>query len=110
MRGIKNFPFRELSVDISAAGDNVVIPAEVGRIISVYKVFLVFAAAVDITPKDGVGGTPFSGDLEMLTSGSIVLDYDGYAWFTTTAGNDFVLSLSAMVNVSGRIYFTQAAE
>lgn len=95
------------SVSFSSSGDNTVIAAVSSKVIKVYKVVLVFAGAANITIKDG-SSTALTGVMSMLANGSITLDNDGQPWFTTSASNALVMNISAGVQVSGRIYYTQA--
>lgn len=91
-------------INISTSGDNTIITGVGGQVIRVFKIFAVAASSVLVTPKDGTGGTAFTG---ALTLGSFALDFDSQPWFTTTAGNNFVLNLGSGVQVSGSVFYTQ---
>lgn len=92
------------TIDISSSGDNTIIPGVTLQVIRVFRIFAISPSSVVVTPKDGVGGTEFTGP---LTLGSFVLDFDGESWFTCSAGNAFVLNLGTAVQVSGRVFYTQ---
>jgi len=95
-----------LSINVNTLGDNIIIPAVVGQVIRVFRIFAVAASSVSVTPTDGTpSGTPFTGP---LTLGDFALDLDAEPWFVTSTGNAFVLTLSAGVQVSGRVYYTQS--
>lgn len=96
-----------VAINAASSGDNTLIAAVVGQTIRVHKLFFVASGAVNIKFKDGASSdltpaTPF------YAGGGVVLDFDGDPWFVTTAGNAFVLNLSAAVQISGRIYYSQS--
>lgn len=95
-------------INAVAAGDNVLIAAVAAQVIRVYRMLVVVAAADSVTFYDGAAGVALTGLMSMSQYGSIVLDLDSEPWFTTTAGNAFVLNMTAGVQASGRIYYTQA--
>lgn len=95
-----------LPVNVSASGANVLIPAVAGKVISVYRLIITFAVATTVTFDDG--STPLTGALVLYAGGSITLDYQAEPWFTTTAGNAFVMALGYASVATGVIYFTQA--
>ena len=92
-------------INTNISGDNVIIPAVVGQVIRVFKIFAVASSSVQVTPIDGTpSGTAFTGP---LTLGSFALDFDSQPWFTTSSGKAFVLNLSTGVQVSGSVFYTQ---
>lgn len=95
-------------VSVAASGDNTLVAGIGGQTIRIWKLLLVFNAAVNIIFKDGAA-TNLTGVMNMLANGSFVLDFDAEPWFLTAAANAFILNLSAAVQVSGRIYYTQSA-
>jgi hypothetical protein len=95
------------AVNASAAGNNALVAAVAGQIIRVYRLLIVIAAADTMYFRDGAAGAALTGLMSMSQYGSIVLDHDGEPWFTTSAGNAFVLNMTAGVQASGRIYYTQ---
>jgi hypothetical protein len=94
-------------INASAMGDNIVIAGVAATQIRVYRLFLVVGGAVDLKFADGVG-TDFCPPMKMASSGAIVLDFSSDCWFEVSAGQDFLIKLSAGVQVSGRIYYTQS--
>lgn len=96
-----------VSVSVAASGDNTLVAGAGGQTVRVFKLMLVVGAAVNIRFKDGAG-TNLTGIMTMTASGAVVLDFDSEPWFVTALGNGFVLNLSAAVQVSGRVYYTQS--
>jgi hypothetical protein len=95
---------KTLPISFSSSGDNIVIAAVSGKLITVVQLYLVVAGATNITFKDGA--TALSGAMPMSTNGSIVLDVNqNLSWFITS-GN-FVINSSAAVQVSGEVYYVQ---
>jgi hypothetical protein len=96
------------AVDCAALGDNTLIAGVALQMVNVYRIVLVFGANVEATLYDGAAGTALTGPIPMAAGGSFTLDFDGEPWFTCSAATEFVLNLSAAVQVSGRVYYTQA--
>lgn len=94
----------QIGVNQTTAGDLTIIPAVAGKTIRVYRVFLMFSVAGNLTPKDGTNA--FCGPLPFAANGGIIMDFDGEPWFTCTQGNAFVINVSAAGQLSGRIGYT----
>lgn len=94
----------QIGVNQTTAGDLTIIPAAAGKVIRVYRVFLMSSVAGSITPKDGA--TAFCGPLPFSANGGLIMDFDGEPWFTCTAGNAFVINMSAAGQLSGRVGYT----
>lgn len=91
----------QISVSISASGDNVVIPAIPGQLIQVYGVVLSLDTETTVQFKSGT--TALSGAQRM---DSLVLDKTpGDPWYITARGEAFVISLGAAVQCGGTLYF-----
>jgi hypothetical protein len=99
---VKNVP-----INFSGSGDNVVVTAVAGKQIKVVRMYFVVGGATSITFKDGVNGVAFSGAMSLLANGSVTFDYnDNLIWFSTTSSNNaFVINSSNAVQVSGEIYY-----
>ena len=95
------------SLNISSSGDNTVVSAQSGQTVRLHKLLLVAVGAVNVKFKDGAG-TDLTPALPLQAGGSIVLDFDGEPWFVTSSGNALIINLSAAVQVSGRLYYTQS--
>jgi hypothetical protein len=104
--GLNNYPVLERSISSSSAGDNVIVPGVAGQVIEVYRIFFVVGADTNVTFEDG-DTADFTGPIPMLANGSFVLDFTELPWFTTSLGNDFVVSLSVGTIIAGRVYYTQ---
>jgi hypothetical protein len=94
-------------VNAGALGNNTLVTGIGGETIRVFKLVLSFSTGTTVVFQDGAS-TPLSGPVSMLADGSMVLDLDTEPWFLTSAGNDFVMNLSAAGTVGGRIYYTQS--
>ena len=93
-------------IDISNSGNNSIIIGVPNKLIRVYKLFFIASAATTIIFRDGQS-TVLSGSTSFSTNEGIVLDFDTKPWFTTSYGNDFVMSLGTAVQVGGAAYYTQ---
>lgn len=96
----------EAKIDFSGVGDNVLIAGVALQTIRVFRLFFVVGADMSLTFKDAA--TALTGAIPMLANGSFILDFQGDPWFTTAAGDDFILNASVGGQVSGRIYYTQS--
>ena len=77
-------------INFTGSGANTVIAGVAGQLIRVYRLYFVVTSATVITFLDGT--TAFSGPLNFLDNGTMVLNFDTKPWFTTSSGNDFVLN------------------
>lgn len=93
-------------IDFALSGDNVLITGIFKKRIFCYRLFLTVGGDTELTFKDGTS-SDLSGPLPMLANGSIALDISNVPWFQTTNGNDFILSSSNAVQVSGTLYYQQ---
>lgn len=93
--------------NVSASGDNVLVAGISAKTIRVMRLLLIASAPVTINFKDGAG-TTLMGPITLGSGGSIVLDDTGEPWFVTSAANDFILNLSAAVQVTCTLWFTQS--
>lgn len=91
------------AVDFSAGGDNTIIAAVAGKRILVHRLILVVSAATSIIVKRGA--TALTGAMSMSANGALSLDTTGEPWFTTDINENFVINLSAGVQVGGSIYY-----
>lgn len=91
-------------IDFGLAGDNVLVSGQVGKTISVYRIFFVVDGATVVTFKSGPA-TSLSGAITLSAGGSITLDISNIPWFQTGSNKDFILGSTNMVQVSGMIYY-----
>lgn len=91
------------ATQISTSGDNTVISGTSGQVIAIYRMILIANGSVNVTIKDGASNT-LLGPFSMTTGVPIVFDWaiTGEPWFLTSAGNAFVINLSAAVAISIR--------
>jgi len=94
------------AINASSTGDNTIVSAVSGKNVLVFKIFFVSSAATTVTFKDGTS-TNLTGAVTLAAGGSFVLDLDSEPWFTTTAGNAFIINQSGTAQLSGRAYYKQ---
>lgn len=92
-------------INISATGDNVVIAAQAGQRITVYKLWFQLGGTSALTFKDGAS-TNFAPSITLNAAATFTQPSDGEPWFVTTAGNAFMINLSVGAQMSGMIYYT----
>lgn len=91
-------------VDIIGAGDHLIISGAAGQPINVTRVVLSLASQTTVQFK--AGSTPLSGPMPIL---QMVLDQQagGGPWYTTAAGQGFIISLGvAGISCGGTLWFT----
>ena len=100
--------FTSAVVNASSSGNNTLISGTVGQTIRVFAIDLMMAGAVNIKFRDGAS-TDLSAAQPFYAGGGKVLDPfpSGDPLFVCTAGNDFVLNLSAAVAVTGTIWYVK---
>jgi len=102
------------AISVSAAGDNTIVTAAAGKLITVVGLVLVngVATAQSVIVKDGTGGTALTGAMPLNTAGFPFILPDngsgGFDWFATSnVANNLVLNLSAATLVAGVVYYVQ---
>ena len=99
--------FREVPLTPATSGDATIIAGVANQTIRVFAWWFSVGGAVNVTWKDGT--VPFHPAIPLTALGaSWSQDPMGRPWLTTTLGNALVLNLSANVQVSGRLYYTQS--
>lgn len=93
-------------INASSSGDNTLVSGTTSQTVRVYRLLLTAAGNVNVKFKDGAS-TDLTAALTLQAGGAIVLDFDTEPWFVTSAGNGFVLNLSAAVQVSGRVWYVK---
>lgn len=105
--GIGSSSFTPLAINFSASGDNIVISGIALKTIRVFRIFFVCSAATNITIKDGAG-ISLTGPMPMGANGGFTLDFQGEAWFVTSAGNSFIINQSGAAQIGGAVYSQQS--
>ena len=90
----------QIPVNISAAGDNTVIPAQTGRYIRISR--LVLSLVSETTVQFKSGSQALSGPQTALT---VTLDETGSPWYITNKDQAFVISLGAAIQTGGTVWF-----
>lgn len=91
-------------INSAAGGDLVIVAAVAGKTIKVYQMQIMGLATLTVQPKDGAGGTAFTGVETTVAGVPIVLPNTGVPWFVTTPGNAFVIATNA-VQASGHVQY-----
>jgi hypothetical protein len=95
-------------INIVAAGENELIVADPGQIISLRGIVLTVSGETTITFKSGTN--PLSGPLHFHDGGGIALDRRSsgtLSWFDTAPGESLVLSQSSPVSIGGWIDYAK---
>ena len=95
-----------LSVLNNAAGGDIPLVAAVGgKSVKLYRLLLFATNPTLITFKDG--STPLSGPIQLLESGSIVLDFSGDPWYQSSVGATLNINSSVATQISGTAWYEQ---
>ncbi len=98
-----------VAINCAASGDNTLVAAVAAQKIRVWGFFLKVAGAVNMKFKNGAG-TDFHPALPFVVNGDgWVEDLQGEALFECAVNTALILNLSAAVQVSGYLYYTQEA-
>jgi hypothetical protein len=104
--GLRN-QVKTAAISFTTTGDNTIIAAVAGKLITVISLLLVSTGTTNITIKDGAnllsGAMPLAAGIPLILSPDATLDY-----FATTSGtNNFVLNQSGAVQISGTVWYLQ---
>ena len=93
----------QVSFNVSASGDSILIPAIPGQAIQVYGIILSLASDTTVAFRSGVGGTYLSGP---QTMDRLLLDKTpGDPWYITGRGEPFVITLGDAIQCGGTVYW-----
>jgi hypothetical protein len=100
---------KQAVISTAAAGDNTIVAAVAGKLITMVALLLVSTGATNITVKDGTGGAALSGAMPLAAGVPLFLDeksdLDYYS--TSNVANNLVLNNSAAVQISGTVWYVQ---
>lgn len=94
-------PILTATINNSAGGDIVLVPALAGHTVTLVELVLVIGGTTNLTFKDGQ--TSLSGPMPFTANMSIVLDLG--PWYSTTAGNALNLNSSSAAQISGTVFY-----
>lgn len=98
----------EAAINAASSGDNTLVSGVANTRIRVYRAFFkVNGSGTGVSAKFKTGSTDFHPALPFNDKDGMVLDYAEYPWFTCGVAEDLKLNLSAAIQVSGRLYYTQ---
>lgn len=95
---------QEVTINASGSGDLTLVAGVALQTVRVHRLFWTLDAVSTVTVKRAA--TALTGALSAQTA---MFDYSDLPWFTTNAGEGFILNLSAAAQISGRLYFRQSA-
>ncbi len=100
---------KQAVVSFTLTGDNTIVAAVAGKLITVVALLLVSTGTTNITVKDGTGGTALSGAMPLAAGVPLFLDeksdLDYYS--TSNVANNLVLNQSGAVQISGTVWYIQ---
>lgn len=100
---------KQAVVSFTTTGDNTIVAAVAGKLITVVALLLVSTGATNITVKDGTAGTALSGAMPLSAGIPLFLeersDFDYYS--TSNVANNLVLNQSGAVQISGTVWYIQ---
>lgn len=91
----------------SAGAETLLIPLAVGQKIRVYMVFLNSHANQEVTFRR-TGPAPLFGQVALGSRGGMALDFKGFAYFETLAGEGLEIVLAQAAQTSGFLKYTKA--
>lgn len=95
-------------IDAATAGDNTLVAAVTNKKIRVLSAFLVAAGTVAVRFESGAGGTPLTGQMNLVANTGFVLPHNPHGWFQTADSTLLNLELSAAVSVDGALTYIEA--
>jgi hypothetical protein len=99
----------ETALNVAASGDNSVVALSGGKIIRVWAFWLkVNGSGTGVSLKWRDGTTDLHPALPFNDKDGWVMGFGTRPWFTCTVSNALQLNLSASIQVSGRVYYTQS--
>jgi len=93
---------------LTTSGDNTIVAGVAAQTIRVMRMILSSQQPVNVSFKDGTGGSVIGGPYYLGAYGSVTLDDTGEPWFVTSATNNLVANLSNNANVTLEVWITQS--
>lgn len=101
--------YTRLALSFAAGGDNAIVAAVAAQFVRIFGIMFVCDSPVSVKLGEG-GPTYWTGAMKFGLGGGICLMPQGEPLFITSAVNkSFLINLSAAVQVSGVIWYQQAA-
>lgn len=107
MAAILPLPLKNAVVNIASIGDNTIVTAVAAQRIRIWRVFLWSNGINTVTLKDGTA-TNLTGGIAMVAQSNFQLALDQEAWFNLTTNTAFIINLSAAIQLSGVVQYTQS--
>lgn len=94
-------------ISFSNTGANTLVSVTTAQqTIRVFRMLFIVDAATSVTVMSG--STALSGALSFVANQGLVLDFSGDPWYTTAAGEAFILSQSGTALVAGTIWYAKS--
>lgn len=93
-------------ISFSNTGANTLVAATAAQTIRVFRMLFIVDAATSITVLSNA--TALSGAMSFVANQGLVLDFSGDPWYTTAAGEAFILSQSGTALVAGTIWYAKS--
>ena len=97
---------RSTPISFVVTGDNVIVPAVAGKLITVIGLVLSVSAATNLTFKDGASNL-LSGAMSLAVGIPLVLPVDPTVdWYSTSSGStSLIVNQSGTAQVSGTVFY-----
>jgi hypothetical protein len=103
--GDTTYPLVGVPIDTTGSGDFTLVPAEAGKVIKMWRVFVVATVATEFRWKSGAANS-LSGNLPIPSGAAFVLDVGQAPWFTTLPGEALVLNNATASDLNGMLAYT----
>src|SRR5436309_13726362 len=91
-------------INATTSGDTVIVTGTAGKDMSVYGYTIVASTNSNVSFK--TGSVALTGAMPLSANGGVARDVGPYPMFKTVAGDNLVISLSAVANVQGHLEYT----
>lgn len=91
------------NVDVTGAGDHIIVPAVPGKIVRVWRIILTGDVSGDgkVKLRFKAGGAFLNGTFFLYRGSGAMLGAEARSWIMTTPGQDVSLNLSGAADVAG---------
>lgn len=92
-----------VAVEVSGAGDHVLVAGHPGKVIKVFRIVLTLTTPddnpIDLQFKSGT--TDLNGPIQLYSGGAITLELNQRRWLMTWPGEDLIVNLSGAGRLTG---------
>lgn len=95
-----------LPINVNSSGDNIVVPAVVGKSVRVMAMKLIPAGAVNVQVCSGTGTSKVLDGLEALTTSEVYSrEFNPMGWYQTVLGDGLNINLSGGIQIGGVVVY-----